>query len=90
MIDGATISGWGELRLQLEQEFLYLSTLGPAMKESKVILTTLEESWDEDNPLDISFQPSNLDDASAFNNLLIDELNLRGLPVIGTMRRRRT
>jgi len=56
MIDEDTMQGWAVSKGELEHDFPYLSSIGPDVKGSKVILTTLEELCDENNPLEISFQ----------------------------------
>jgi hypothetical protein len=77
------------MKRELEEDFPYLSSIGPNIKHSKVILMTMEELRDENNPFDISFQPFTVEQARDFNQLLIQELTYRALPVNGTLRDKR-
>ncbi len=85
MIDKATINSWALCKDELEQQFPYLASKGPHMKESKVSLTTVDELHDENNPMDIDFHPSTMEEARTFNELVMDELRYRQLPIIGTL-----
>jgi hypothetical protein len=85
MIDEYTMQGWAVSKGELEHDFPYLSSIGPDVKGSKVILTTLEELCDENNPLEISFQTTTIEQAREFNNLINSELRYRQLPTDGTL-----
>jgi hypothetical protein len=73
----------------LETEFAFLRSMGPNVKESKVMLTTMEEFQDENNPFDIDFHPANEQEARDFKQLLMQELNLCQIPIQGTVRENR-
>jgi hypothetical protein len=81
MLNENIMNGREHCKTDLETEFAFLRTIRPNIKESKVLLSTMEEFQDESSPFDIDFHPVDEDEAMAFKQLLIHELNLRGLPV---------
>jgi len=89
MLNEATMDGWKECKDELALEFPFLSSIGPIVPNSKILLTTLIEWRDENNPYDINFQPANEHEARAFKELLLSELQMRQLPTDGTVREKR-
>jgi len=89
MLDQETMDGWADCKAELEREFPFLATMGTTIPRSQVILTTLDELQDENNPHDIDFQPSNDIEARHFKDLLLIELQLRQLGTTGTVREQR-
>jgi len=87
MICGETIQNWGGQKQQLEEHYGYLSspTLDLDLKNSKVFLTSINELHDDQNPNDIDYQPSTLEEGIEFNASLNTELGYRQLPAIGTV-----
>jgi hypothetical protein len=47
--------------------------IGPIIKESKVMLTTIDEFWDENSAFDINFHPWDEHEAREFKQLLIKD-----------------
>jgi hypothetical protein len=76
MLNQATMDGWKECKDELALEFPFLSSIGPIVPNSKILLTTLIEWRDENNPYDINFQPANEHEARAFKELLLSELQM--------------
>jgi hypothetical protein len=87
MICEETIQNWGGQKQQLEEHYGYLSspTLDLDLKNSKVFLTSINELHDDQNPNDIDYQPSTLEEGIEFNASLNTELGYRQLPAIGTV-----
>ncbi len=54
-----------------------------------MILTTTEELRDENNPFGIDFHPGDKHEARPFKQLLIGELQLRQLPISGSVKENR-
>ncbi len=89
MLDTATMDAWKDCLEELVLEFPFLQTMGNIIARSKILLTTIDEWRDDNNPYDIDFRPSNEAEARAFKELLRDELQLRGLETGGTVREKR-
>jgi hypothetical protein len=85
MIDDFTRNGWALTKEDLEQQFPYLASKGPTLKQSKVFLSTINELRDENNPNDIDFHPSTVEEARAFNDFVMNELRIRELVINGTL-----
>jgi hypothetical protein len=86
MICAETMQRWDTQKQQLEQEYPYLLHPSPELNKSQVFLSFINELRDEDNPYDIAYQPSTLEDGIAFNALLITEQRYWGLPICHTVR----
>jgi hypothetical protein len=86
MVDDATILGWESLKVELEREFPFLQVMDRILVHSQVILTTIDELRDENNPHDIDFQPRDENEARQFKLLLQEELQKHQLPTNGRVR----
>ncbi len=73
------MSRWGDCKAELEREFPFLGTIGAFIQQSQVILTTIDELRDDNNPYDIDFQPSDEMEAREFKQLLTQELQYHQL-----------
>ncbi len=62
MITEATFEAWREEKVGLESEYPYLLNPSPNLNKSQVFLSSIDELRDEDNPFDIEFRPSTVEE----------------------------
>ncbi len=86
MICEETIQNWELEKEELEQQYGYLLMPTPELHKSQVFLSSINELCDDQNPYDIDYRPSTLEEGIEFNAFLNAELSYRQLPAIGTVR----
>jgi hypothetical protein len=86
MICEETIQNREVEKIQLQEQYPYLSSPGPDLHKSQVFLSSIHELRNELSLFDIQYQPSTLEEGIQFNNFLNTELGYRQLSTSGTVR----
>jgi len=88
MLTQETFDAWAEQKTELENQYPYL--LRPAeVRSSQVILSSVDELRDENNPFDIDFRPRTIEQGRQFDDFITRELRLRMLAWEGTVSEKR-
>jgi hypothetical protein len=74
MICEETIQNWEVEKQTLEQHYGYLSMPTPELHKSQVFLSSINELRDDQNPYDMDYWPSTLEEGIEFNAFLNTEL----------------